>query len=119
MIDSNFDDLTAAQAAFSEWRAARPTRRDPIPEDLWQLALSLVGRYSAAHVARSLGLSPTTLGQRRKALASNKPEITFVRVPSPVSTGLSLHVERQDGTRIKLDVQSVDWSALPALMAAV
>src|SRR3954451_6407425 len=110
------DDLARTRVLFEQWRAARPGR-SKIPDELWQAAVALHGRYSASPLCRELRLSA---GALRSRLQETTPDTTcarptFVPLPTVESLGWStaalpavateeirLVGERADGTRLHL-----------------
>ncbi|MBW1959619.1 MAG: hypothetical protein JRI63_14035 [Deltaproteobacteria bacterium] len=46
---------------FKHWRQTRKSRREPVPQQLWQAAVQLAGRYSINEISRALRLNYTDL----------------------------------------------------------
>jgi hypothetical protein len=59
------DPLEAAAKQFDSWRATRG-KRGPIPEQLWELAVSLIDQYSFTTIIRKLRLSGRAFKKRLK-----------------------------------------------------
>ncbi|MDO8746266.1 MAG: hypothetical protein Q7J70_01220, partial [Thermodesulfovibrionales bacterium] len=53
--------LESVQQQFTDWRASRHSKREHIPDRLWQAAVQLCNVHSVNHVSRSLQLSYTAL----------------------------------------------------------
>lgn len=88
MTGRDFDELISVQREFAAWRASRPHSKAAIPEELWEMAVGLLGRHSASTVGKRLGLNPTHLGRRKTESAPNTPlkedvvaEFVVVSVP--------------------------------------
>ena len=60
--------LESVDYAFQQWRSQRGSRTEPIPEDLWAMALSLYPRHKRSHIFRRLGLSGSQFKQRIEEL---------------------------------------------------
>jgi hypothetical protein len=112
--------LDQGKKRFIEWRSQRP-HREPIPEELWQIACSLIPSIGMTRVAREFRLNATTL--RDRALQSGivpsrvgKQEITQLkkvdfqeismdRMLMAAVSGINLVLERPDGMRIRIEGQ--------------
>lgn len=104
--------LREGQRRFAEWRAQKQTLREPIPEELWELAVALTKTYSQQKVAQELRLNTGELSRRRK---SNHPQedsstsatqscFVELNLSSPPSSGQChrIEIERYDGHRMTL-----------------
>ena len=106
--------LESAQQQFTDWRASRNSKREHIPDRLWQAAVQLCNVHSVNHVSRSLQLSYTAL---RKRLAGNQiakeKSVQFLRLEmdSPYSGQWQMECIRADGGRLHLSATG----ALPSL----
>ena len=60
--------LEDAEQKFAHWRAYKQSVREPIPNELWIIAVSLIEDYSQGQVAKILRLNTATLSQKRKDL---------------------------------------------------
>ena len=131
MPSSTFDELARTRALFEPWRAARQGR-SKIPDELWQAAVSLHGRYSASQLCRELRLSA---GALRSRLPRTMPTTTSARpaflplstdtsdkLASLLPTGFAAEIrlvwERADGTRLHLGLPSSQWAQAEALCTA-
>ncbi len=133
------NDLARTRHAFELWRANR-RGRTRIPPELWDNAVSLLGRHPITHVARELHLDPTELRKRRLAAhqprapdSAPAPQFLEVRAsglssetgptltsdPAPPcmasETAVRLQIERADGHRLTLFVPSSEWLRIEAL----
>ena len=94
------------------WRQRRTTRGEPIPEPLWEQAVSLTQVLPLARVAKRLRLNRQELkkrcGQRRppeSASAGVLPVPDFIEVktePAWIATGMDIDVQRPDGARLRI-----------------
>jgi hypothetical protein len=130
-MPSASDDLARTRLLFEQWRATR-VGRSKIPDELWQAAIALHGRYSASQLCRELRLSA---GALRSRLPQTTPKTTvsqpaFVPLPmearswpTPTSapgaaTEIRLVWERVDGTRLHLCLPAGQWAQVEALCTA-
>ncbi|MBU1663751.1 hypothetical protein KKE25_04240 [Patescibacteria group bacterium] len=106
--------LESVQQQFTDWRASRHSKREHIPDRLWQAAVQLCNVHSVNHVSRSLQLSYTALGKR---LACNQiakeKSVQFLRLEmdSPYSGQWQMECFRADGGRLHVSATG----ALPSL----
>ena len=106
--------LESVQQQFTDWRASRHSKREHIPDRLWQAAVQLCNVHSVNHVSRSLQLSYTALGKR---LACNQiakeKSVQFLRLEmgSPYSGQWQMECIRADGGRLHVSATG----ALPSL----
>lgn len=106
--------LEFVQQQFTDWRASRHSKREHIPDRLWQAAVQLCNVHSVNHVSRSLQLSYTALGKR---LACNQiakeKSVQFLRLEmdSPYSGQWQMECFRADGGRLHVSATG----ALPSL----
>ena len=56
--------IESAEASFHQWRVQRSSRREFIPEHLWNMALGLYPQYMRSKICRRLGLSGGQFKQR-------------------------------------------------------
>ena len=134
------DLLEQTRAAFQSFRSSHQNKRTRLPEDLWQMAISLLDSFSITRVCRELRLDPQRLRKHRPASNSTpsaalRPALHFCEVkaatqnlatvgPSSTeasadysSTALSLRLvlERPDGTRLSVSVPASELSQLTSL----
>lgn len=125
------DDLVRTRTLFEQWRATRKGH-SKIPDELWQAAIVLHGRYSASPLCRELRLSVRALRSRLfpTMLATPSARPAFVPLPTesfglpapalPLSTTEEIRLvwERADSTRLHLSLPCSQWNQAEALCAA-
>jgi hypothetical protein len=125
MTGRDFDELISVQRAFAAWRASRPHSKAAIPEELWEMAVGLLGRHSASTVGKRLGLNPTLLSRRKTELLKDLvkedvgAEFAVVSIPAVPPSSVSLRVERPDGTKLILEFQNANLSEIASFCAVV
>lgn len=97
---------------FDHWRQSRTTRGEPIPDPLWEQAVSLTRVLPLARVAKRLRLNRQELkkrcGSRRQAESAppaGLPTPSFIEVktaPAWIAAGMEIDLERPDGTRLHI-----------------
>jgi hypothetical protein len=116
--------LEEAQQRFEHWRQHKSHSREPIPEELWDLAVSLIPHYTQQKIADTLRLSTSNLSKHKrrrhgepisKKSVSKKPSVSFIKAspPSPSNPKQSrfhescerIEIERSDGYRMKLTLR--------------
>ena len=98
---------------FDHWRQTRRTRHDPIPEWLWDQATQLTSHLPLSRVAKRLRLNRQELkkqGEQRRQAALTTPTALpvpdFIEVkaePAWLATGMTIDLQRPDGTRLHID----------------
>ena len=71
-------NLSSVEEAFQQWRADRPSRTEPIPEELWSLALGLYPQYQRSKICRHLQLSGGQFKQRLEHDSGTSSNLGFV-----------------------------------------
>ena len=98
-------NLEKAQGQFSTWRKTRK-KRGPIPEELWDVAISLSELYTVYQISKDLHLNYTALKDRVEAqrmMPSEEPNRqTFIELPSMASGEISLELENKAGGKMKI-----------------
>jgi len=97
---------------FDHWRKSRTTRAEPIPDSLWEQAVSLTRVLPLARVAKRLRVKRQELkkrcGPRRQAdltplAALSVPDFIAVKSePAWLTAGMDIDLERPDGTRLHI-----------------
>ena len=97
---------------FDHWRQTRTMRGEPIPDALWEQAVSLTRVLPLSRVAKRLRLNRQELkkrcGQRRQtepAPPAGLPVPDFIEVkaePTWIVAGMEIDLERPDGTRLHI-----------------
>jgi hypothetical protein len=128
------DDLSRTRALFEQWRTARSSLHEKIPEELWQAAVALCDRYPVSQLCRELHVSAGALRARlREAGPQPAPTALPEFVPLPLEA-LGLPVaerpataadapiylvwERADGTRLQLLLPASLWARAESLCQA-
>jgi hypothetical protein len=131
---SSSDRLSTVRAAFDSWRIERK-KKQKIPDHLWQMAVSLLKFYPLSDVARELGLNHSLLIRQQfafkeqESLHRNSSEKTqFLELnqflpnacgyADMVSSSLELQIERMDGTRLTLSLNSSHNDMIQNLVTA-
>jgi hypothetical protein len=87
--------LEQVHELFERWRKSK-TGRDPIPETLWEAAVSLTDGYSVNKIARHLRLNHNDLKNRARG------HITFVELPLAASIECTIEIEKPTGERMRI-----------------
>ena len=104
--------LKKVQAKFESWRKTRKSC-GPIPESLWDAAISLAGSYSVHQISKGLRLNHTAVKDRveisRNIIPEEGPQTTFVELP-PLNQPMpieefSLDLENKAGAKMKIHVK--------------
>ncbi len=108
-------ELTALIHRFDHWRQTRTSRREPIPDLLWEQAISLTTVLPLSRVAKRLRLNRQELKRRcakampaASAVVAAPPPPDFIEVtadscwPDP-TRAMVVEMERVDGTRLRLE----------------
>lgn len=99
---------------FDQWRQTRASRRDPIPDSLWEQAISLTSVLPVSRVAKRLCLNCQEL--RRRCVKAKPVASPVVAAPAPAdfievkadpywldtTHAMELEMENADGTRLRL-----------------
>jgi hypothetical protein len=92
--------LEILEQRFEQWRSSRSTKREPIPQHLWQAASDLCNTHSINKVCRSLRLSYAELKMR---VSSEKPATEFMQLDTSCFSGQwHLSCDRPDGSSLRL-----------------
>jgi hypothetical protein len=94
---------------FERWRQTRISRREPIPEQLWQAAVQLAGRYSINKISKALRLNYTDLknhvhGRTCKKAIKPVQSTAFIELDckNPFwGSECIIEMENKDGSRMK------------------
>ena len=106
--------LESVQQQFSDWRAHRSSKREPIPDRLWQAAVRLCDVHTVGRVSCALRLSFMGIKKRLPGNRFVKEEsVQFLRLDmdSPCSGQWQMECIRADGSRLHLSATG----ALPSL----
>jgi hypothetical protein len=118
-------ELTQLAARFDHWRDHRATRRERIPQALWEQAVALTTVLPLSRVAKCLRVSWRDLHQHcaahhTPALEPSSTALRFVELPAtptwPMPTfTAAVELQRTDGTRLRIDY----YEPQPPLVALV
>jgi len=108
-VTDNPPTLESIAQQFQTWRSTR-SRREPIPQHLWQAAIAICRVHSISHVSQRLRLSYTDLRKRlnlpqpRIPADSLAPEFTEINLNSlfQPQDQWQLFCQRSDGSLLKL-----------------
>jgi hypothetical protein len=97
--------LESVQQQFSDWRAQRRSKKEPIPDRLWKAAERLCDVYTVGRVSSALRLSFTDLKRRLSGSQFDKEKsVPFLEleVGSLCSGQWELECIRADGGRLRM-----------------
>jgi len=101
IITDNTLTLENVHQQFQDWRASRASRREPIPEYLWQAAADLCTSHSVNRVCRHLRLSHDRL--KKRVSGQNSPSPDFMELDfNTLARHWQIECSRPDGTRLKI-----------------
>lgn len=97
-IENNLT-LNSVQQHFEAWRINR-TKREKIPESLWEAAVRLCDQHPITHVCRHLRLSFADL--KKRLSPSNQRPVRFMELDMSCFSGpWQIECERADGTKLR------------------
>lgn len=103
MFDATIDDsptLDAVQQQFESWRSGK-TKRERIPEALWEAAVGLCRSHPITQVCRRLRLCSADL-KKRLPDSKSKP-VQFMELDlSSLAGPWHIECERPDGARLRV-----------------
>jgi hypothetical protein len=91
--------LEEAKKRISNWRATR-TKRRPIPDEVWDAVLPLIGQHSYSNISRELGLSYLQI-RNKIEMVKETPTSTqkpFISIALPQET--TFVRERANGCKV-------------------
>ena len=105
-------ELAQVAAQFDQWRDHRATRRERIPDGLWEQAVALTTVLPLSRVAKCLRVSWQDLHQHCIAhhapvVEPSSPTLSFVELPAtpawPMPTlTAAVELQRPDGARLRM-----------------
>jgi hypothetical protein len=133
-FSTSFDKLSEARKAFDSWRTTR-SGKSHIPDNLWQMAVQLLDSYPISHIVRELRLNQTQLRKRQRAILQTqlvknnvKQKTLFLELNQFLpasqassdadSSTLELLIERKDGARLTLSLNSSQAEMIQNLVTA-
>jgi hypothetical protein len=87
--------LEEVHEIFERWRKNK-TGRSPIPEALWEAAISLTDSYSVNKIANHLHLNYNDLKDRARN------HITFIELPLAATIECTIEIEKPTGERMRI-----------------
>ncbi len=100
-ISGNHSSLETVQHQFEQWRSERSSRREPIPEHLWQAAAELCRDHSISRVSRQLRLSYTEL--KRQVSKDGPSAGRFMEIDLGLCAGQwQIECSRPDGSQLRM-----------------
>jgi hypothetical protein len=105
--------LTQLATRFEDWRHRHTSPSDPIPQSLWEQAVSLTTVLSISRVAQGIGVSWGTLKKQCTArpspptAAEPSTTLSFVEVATPdvwpvPTPRTEIELQRRDGARLRI-----------------
>jgi hypothetical protein len=91
----DYTALEEVHELFEQWRKGK-TRRDPIPETLWEAAVSLTDGCSVNKIARRLHLNHNDLKNR------SHNHIAFIELPLATPVECTIEIEKPTGERMRI-----------------
>lgn len=129
MKENPFKKLERVKCQFEKWRLTRSSRKERIPDYLWEQATQLCANFSIDLVSKSLRLNFNDLKRRLRQTPLPSPmsleRSDFVEVSLPILSPFQIpesrsefccervEVERKDG--LKMRMYAKDFHSLDAL----
>ncbi len=103
---------------FKTWRKTRKNHK-PMPAELWEAAINLIGKYSISAISKRLVLNPTELKRRAPTSCTHPPDkqrsapafIELEIAAHGVDYGCTIEMEDKMGSKMKIhakDTRSLD-----------
>jgi hypothetical protein len=109
------EELSQVMGEFDHWRAHRCSKKERIPEQLWQRAASLATRHGVSRVAALLHLERGGLGRRVSLASAGQPPVQvesnapqFVEMFTPAPASASVPVQTTEPARTECVVEMVN-----------
>jgi hypothetical protein len=100
-VTGNFPKIEVVQKRFEAWRSGRVSRREPIPQHLWQAAAELCRNHPMSHVSRQLRLSYSDL--KKRVTKDHLPPVQFMEIDMDTLAGRwQIECNRADGSRLRM-----------------
>lgn len=97
----NTPTIETVQEQFRAWRSNRVSKREPIPDHLWQAAAKLCQAHPISHVCKQLRLSFTDL--KRHIRKEQTPAIQFMEIDMNGLAGRwQIECNRADGSQLRV-----------------
>ena len=115
------DRMEAARTQFEHWRGSR-SRRSPIPDELWKLAISAAGQQGVNRTAQQLRLDAGKLkrllvaAEPRRSKTRRRPKFVELIAPATVANPeCVIEFESAAGSKIRVHWKAAvapDWANL-------
>jgi hypothetical protein len=100
-VTGNPPEIVTVQEQFEEWRSVRASRRESIPQHLWQAAADLCREHSITQVSRQLRLSYSEL--KGRVIGGRGSVAQFVDIGMNALSGQwRIECDRADGSRLRM-----------------
>ena len=100
-VTGNPPKIETVQKRFEAWRSSRASRREPIPQHLWQAAVGLCREHSISHVSQQLRLSYSDL--KKRISEDHYPPVQFMEIDIDTLSGRwQIECDRPDGSRLRM-----------------
>ncbi len=100
-VTSNPPKIETVKEHFEAWRSGRNSRREPIPQHLWQAAAGLCQENSISHVCQQLHLSYTDL--KKRIHKEHLSPVQFMEIDiDTIDSGWQIECKRPDGSRLRM-----------------
>jgi len=100
-VTDNPPEITTVQEQFEAWRSVRASRREPIPQHLWQAAAELCREHSITQVSRQLRLSYSQL--KGRVMRGRGSAVQFMEIGMDGLSGQwQIECDRADGSRLHM-----------------
>jgi hypothetical protein len=112
-------NIERVKKQFSQWRLKKGSSKAPIPESLWQAAVSLYGPYRSGQITKELKLEGRKFRLKIAQLKGKKElrdrDDAFIEMTLPVTEAeseASCEWERGDGSKLRVKVPSNQLASL-------
>jgi hypothetical protein len=114
--------LADVQAQFAHWRTTR-RHRCPIPQELWDAALSLVGKHSTLEISKALNITHSKLKKRVPVSPPQNPlPADFVKLgviqPPAAPPSCVLEVSDKNGATMTVSMSGAPFLNIMELVEA-
>lgn len=100
-VTGKYTKIETVEKQFEAWRSGRASRREAIPQHLWQAAAELCRNHSITHVSRQLRLSYSDLKER--VTQDHILPVQFVEIDMDTLAGQwQIECNRADGSRLHM-----------------
>lgn len=104
--------LDEVRKQFEVWRETKSRPNNPIPDELWEAAVSLAGPHTLAVIAKALRLDPKALAEKARVTARSRDLSCRVNRGAvlgydlEVRVGLDRHVRHRQRSEIQRDLET-------------